>query len=51
MRGQLFPRVRIFEAWTAIDGPAGCIEHRGYPVAFWWLGFSAEFTFARRVKP
>ncbi|WP_161797738.1 hypothetical protein [Sphingomonas paucimobilis] len=51
MRGQLFPRIRIFEAWTAIADPAGTTEHRGYSVAIWWLGFAGEITVARRVKP
>lgn len=51
MRGHLFPRIRIFEAWTAIADPAGTIEHRGFSLAVSWLGLSAEITVARRVKP
>lgn len=51
MRGQILPRVRIFEVWSAVDGPTGCDDHRGYAIAIRWLGFSVEFTVSRRVKP
>jgi len=51
MRGQVIPSVRIFKALTAIDSPDGDIEHQGYSLAVSWLGFFAELTIARRVKP
>jgi hypothetical protein len=50
MRGRILPRVRIFEVWSAVDGPNGCDDHRGYAVAIRWLGVSVEFTVSRRVK-
>lgn len=51
MRRQFLPTVRVCEAWTAIDGPNGCIEHRGFSLTVSWLGLFTEVTVARRVKP
>ncbi|MCM3679448.1 hypothetical protein [Sphingomonas paucimobilis] len=51
MRGQILPRVRICLVWSAVYGPNGCDNHRGYAVVIRWLGVSVDFTVARRVKP